>query len=257
MLRNLRRVIFALTTLLLSYATPAQSFDLDAYDALLEKHSKPVNDLARTRVDYAAIAKDPSWKKLVADLAATNPKNLTGRSEKLAFWINAYNILAIDLVAAHYPLESIKDIGSFFSPVWKKPAGRIGGKNYSLDEIEHGIVRPMGDPRAHAAVICASTSCPALRREAWRASTLDAQLDDAMQTWIADPGKGLTIDRARSQITLSKIFDWFREDFAAAGGVIDFVTHYARDEDRAWLTQNATRASISYFDYDWTVNAIR
>jgi hypothetical protein len=115
----------------------------------------------------------------------------------------------------------------------------------------------MGDPRAHAAVICASTSCPALRREAWRAATLDTQLDDAMQIWIADPGKGFAIDRARPQITLSKIFDWFREDFAAAGCVNDFVSRYAKYEDRAWLAQNATRASITYFDYDWTVNAIR
>ena len=106
-----------------------------------------------------------SRKKLVASLAASDPSALRGRDEQLAFWSNAYNILAMDLVVEHAPEQSIKDIGSLFFPVWKKPAGKIGGKTYSLDEIEHGIVRPLGDPRAHVAVICASLSCPPLRRE--------------------------------------------------------------------------------------------
>jgi hypothetical protein len=251
------KLFLVLGAMVLPYVAPAQSLDLDAYDALLEEHARSVPDLARTRVDYAAIAADPNWKKLVESLAASKPGSLERRFEKLAFWINAYNILAIDLVANYYPIESIKDIGSVFNPVWKKPAGRIDGKDYSLDEIEHGIVRPMGDPRAHAAVVCASTSCPALRREAWRAEMLDAQLDDAMRLWVRDTGKGLAIDRARAQITLSRIFDWFEEDFAPFGGAIAFVSRYASDEDRAWLSQNASSTSIRYFDYDWRVNASR
>jgi hypothetical protein len=256
MIRLVRFRIWALSAALLCGAAPAQGLDLDLYDELLERHTQSVSDLARTRVDYVAIAKDPNWKQLVASLASAKPAELTSRSEKLAFWINAYNILAIDLVANHYPLRSIRDIGSVFSPVWKKSAGQIDGKSYSLDEIEHGIVRPMGDPRAHAAVICASTSCPELRREAWRAQALDAQLDEAMRTWIADPGKGLAIDRGRSRITLSKVFDWFDEDFEAAGGAVAFAARYAEDGDRDWLRENASRASISYFDYDWSVNAL-
>ena len=145
-------------------ALPAVALDEVLYVKLLRQHTREVNDLARVRVDYAAIARSADWKKLVASLAATDPETLRTRNERLAFWVNAYNILAIDLVAANYPLESIRDIGSFFSPVWKREGGRIGGKPYSLDEIEHEIVRPMGDPRAHAAVICASTSCPAVYR---------------------------------------------------------------------------------------------
>jgi hypothetical protein len=255
---QLARFGFAvLVTVTLCTPATAQSLDLVLYDDLLDRHTKVVDDLARTRVDYVAIGNDSNWKKLVASLAASKPSELVGESEKRAFWINAYNILAIDLVTDHYPLESIRDIGSFFSPVWKKPAGLIDGKRYSLDEIEHGIVRPMGDPRAHAAVICASTSCPALRREAFRAKTLDTQLDDAMRRWVADPGKGLSIDRARLQITLSKVFDWFAGDFDAVGGPIAFVASYAKEEDRMWLIENASRASIRYFDYDWRVNVVR
>jgi hypothetical protein len=251
-----RTALLALATLLAS-AAPALALDLELYDSLLAKHTKEVRDLARTRVDYRAIAKDPEWKRLIASLAASKPGALRTKYEKLAFWINAYNILAIDLVAKNHPLESIKDIGSIFSPVWKKPAGKIGAKPYSLDEIEHDIVRKLGDPRPHAAVICASTSCPALRREAFRADEIDAQLDDAMRIWMADTGKGLAIDRARNRVMLSKIFDWFEEDFETSGGALAFATRYASEADRKWLEQNAARASVSYFDYDWRVNALR
>jgi len=117
-------------------------------------------------------------------------------------------------------------------------------------------VRPLGDPRTHAVVVCASTSCPALPREPLAAARLDAQLDAAMRQWLADPGKGLRIDRAANTIHLSKIFDWFEGDFAKAGGVIAFVTHYAPDGDREWLRANGATARREFFDYDWAVNAL-
>jgi len=126
----------------------------------------------------------------------------------------------------------------------------------TLDEIEHGIVRPLGDPRTHSVVVCASTSCPALPREPLRAALLDAQLDAAMRRWLADPEKGLRIDRARDAVHLSKIFDWFEEDFAKAGGVLAFAARYAPDADREWLRAHAATARIEYFDYDWAVNAL-
>jgi hypothetical protein len=235
---------------------PVAAFDEALYASLLEQHTREVEDLARTRVDYAALARSEAWKRLVASLAASDPEALRTREEKLSFWINAYNVLAIDLVTRNRPVDSIKDVGSFFSPVWGLEAGRIGGRAYSLDEIEHGIVRPMGDPRVHAAVICASTSCPALRREPFTAARLDAQLDDAMRTWMADPDKGLRVDRERRTVRLSKIFDWFEEDFEAAGGALRFAARYAPEDARRWIEANADRARVAYFDYDWRVNAL-
>jgi hypothetical protein len=235
----------------------ATALDEALYAKLLEQHTHEVRDLARTRVDYAAIAPSADWKKLVASLAATDPKTLTTRNQQLAFWINAYNILAIDLVAKSYPVESIRDIGSIFSPVWKHEAGRIQGRPYSLDQIEHEIVRPMGDPRSHAAVICASTSCPALRREPFSAARLDTQLDDAMRIWMADPGKGLKLDRSSNTIHLSKIYDWFDEDFEPEGGAVKFAARYAPEATRRWIEANTARADVEYFDYDWRVNGIR
>jgi Protein of unknown function, DUF547 len=241
----------------LALAAPAAAAYYETiYARVLERHTRPVADLARVRVDYPAIAASQDWRRLLTSLASADLAALDSREQQIAFWVNAYNILAIDLVAAHYPIESIRDIGSLLRPVWKRPAGTVGGRERTLDEIEHEIIRPFGDPRTHAVVICASTSCPALPREPLSAERLDAQLDAAMRQWLADPGKGLRIDRTANTIQLSKIFDWFEEDFAKAGGVLAFVTRYAPDTDREWLRTHAATARIDYFDYDWGVNAI-
>ena len=236
--------------------SPGMAIDLNLYTALLKDHTRETSDLAAVRVDYASLRTDPRWKRLVASLEASDPKSLHDRNEQLAFWFNAYNILAIDLVVTHAPRGSIKDIGSLFSPVWKKSAGTIAGKAYTLDEIEHEIVRPMGDPRAHAAVICASLSCPPLLREPWRAQRLDAQLDAQVRVWLTHPEKGLRLNRAKKTLYLSRIFQWFAEDFEARGGVLAFVTEYAPESDAAWLRSHGAGVRIRYLDYDWKLNAL-
>jgi len=241
----------------IAFAAPAAAFYYETiYARVLEHHTRPVADLARVRVDYSAIAASADWRRLLTSLATADLSGLRSREEQIAFWVNAYNILAIDLVATHYPVASIRDLGSLLRPVWKRTAGTIAGRERTLDEIEHEIVRPFGDPRTHAVVICASTSCPALPREPIRAERLDAQLDAAMRQWLADPGKGLRIDRSANTVWLSKIFDWFEEDFAKAGGVLAFVARFAPEPDREWLRAHAATAEIEYFDYDWKVNAL-
>jgi len=245
------RICILLTGLAL--AAPAAALDDELYARILDRYTREVDDLARTRVDYRGLTRSPDWPRLIASLEASEPARLATRDAQLAFWIDAYNILAIDTIVSHYPVDGIRDVGSLFRPVWKRSAGTIGGESYSLDRIEHGIIRPLGDPRTHAAVICASTSCPALRREPWRAEHLDAQLDDAMRRWMADPGKGLRIDRAAQTVTLSKIFDWFEQDFEAAGGPLAFAARYAPPDARAWLESHPD-ARVEYFDYDWSAN---
>lgn len=236
-------------------ALPAFAFDEALYANLLEQHSRAVDDLAGVRVDYAALSRSPEWQRLIASLDAADPSALDGREEELAFWIDVYNALAIDVVARNWPVGSIRDVGSLFSPVWKRPAGSVGGRTVTLDEVEHEIIRPLGDPRAHAAVVCASTSCPSLRREPYTPERLDAQLDGATRAWLADPGKGLRIDRAANTVHLSKIFDWFPEDFEAAGGALAFAARHATGEDAAWLRAHPD-ARVAYLDYDWDVNAL-
>ena len=155
---------------------PALGFDLERYAALLERHSAEVEDLARVRVDYAALSASSEWTALVADLAAQNPAALADREHKLAFWINAYNILAIDLVVRNYPIESLRELGSFFSPVWKRPAGEIGGREYTLDEIEHQILRPIRRTarsrgnRVCIGLVSGPTAAAVSRRDAGRAA---------------------------------------------------------------------------------------
>ncbi len=233
---------------------PAQPDWTARWARLLDRHTRSVDAKVGTRVDYRALSAEPAWPLLLAEIDAVDPRQITTRDEQLAFWINVYNVFAIDVVLNHHPVESIKDVGSFFRPVWKRPAGRIAGREYSLDEVEHEILRPLGEPRIHGAIVCASVSCPDLRREPYRAETLDAQLDDNMRAWLARPEKGLALDRDRRELTLSPIFDWFEDDFAASGGVLAVATRYAPEAERQWLEGNRRDVEIEYFDYDWRLN---
>jgi hypothetical protein len=251
----------AITCLLLAAATPqpasaADPFDELLYAGLLSRHTEAVADTAGTRVDYRGLRASSDWKRLVGNLARARPEDLRSRDERLAFWINAYNVLAIDVVLQHYPVESIKDAGGFLTPVWKIDAGKVGGRTVTLHEIEHEILRPMGEPRIHAAIVCASTSCPSLAREPFTAARLDAQLDAALGVFLADPRKGLAVDRQAGEVRLSKIFDWFEEDFEDRGGVLAVVAAHAPEGDRSWLAGPGRYARVSYFEYDWQLNEL-
>ncbi len=250
----LRSWIPSLVAAVLATAAGAEALDEALYARLLERHTREVPDAARTRVDYAGLTGSADWRRLVANLGRTRPDALADRDARLAYWINVYNILTIDLVLQHYPVDGIRDIGHLLRPVWKRPAGRIAGRRYSLDEIEQRILRPLGEPRIHAAIVCASVSCPALRRQPFATSQLDAQLDAALRGWLANPEKGLRIDRTTGTLWLSRIFKWFEEDFEAQGGMIPFIAPHLGDRDRAWLERHGAGASIEYLDYDWSLN---
>lgn len=227
---------------------------LELYKALLQEHTEATVDVVQTRVHYKALERDPRWGQLVKGLASTDPKQLSSREERLAYWINAYNIFAIDLVLSGYPLGSIKDLGSFFSPVWEVPAGKLGGRKYTLEEIEHEILRPMGEPRIHSAIVCASISCPPLARTPFEAEMIDAQLDSILRAWLTNSKKGLRLDRANETLHLSKVFDWFESDFEATGGLIHFLLPHMATEDANWLRTHRADVDIEYFDYDWGLN---
>ncbi len=238
-------------------APSAQAIDLDGYAELLDQHTYAVDDTAMRRIDYEALRRSADWERLIRSLETTRLDQLTTQRDELAFWINAYNILAIDLVRRSAPVESIRDLGSFFRPVWDREAGTIDGRSYSLGEIEHEILRPLGDPRIHAAIVCASTSCPSLRAEPYHASRLDEQLDEAVRTFLASSSKGLRVDQQRNTVRLSRIFDWFEEDFEPRGGVIDFVQHYAPEPSRQWLAGRRDVLHLEYFEYDWRLNGLK
>lgn len=244
-------------------ASPAMAggFDHATWARMLETHTRAVSDPAGTRVDYVGLGADPRWRPFVEDLARRSPP--ADRLGRMAFWIDTYNVLAIDMVVRHWPVESIRDAGSFFRRVWWLDAGTVDGRVVSLHEIEHETLRPMGDPRIHMAIVCASTSCPSLMRTPFSAGDHDALLDAAVGRFLGDRRKGLRVDRNADGIEISRIFKWFGSDFDAQGGPIGFITRHLDDApsldetDREWLRGAGQDARIGYFDYDWSVNALR
>lgn len=247
MMRKLLTVLLA-GQLWFADTVRAEEPDWSAYKTVLTRVEPGTkNSVKLTLVDYAGIKADGSLDKAYQALAGFDISRLAGHEEQLAFYINAYNILALKTVADHWPVESIKDVGGLFSPVWDKPAGELGGKTVSLGEVEHKILRPMGEPRIHLAIVCASVSCPDLRDEPYTAAQLPAQLDDQAQRFLNNPGKGLRINK--DSLSVSQIFDWFETDFAAGGGVKTFLKHY-----RADLPELKLKTDIGY---DWSVNSSR
>jgi len=238
----------ALTALLvLSFNTFATEPDWSAYAEVLKSVSPGTkNDVKLTLVDYQVLKENGKLEAAYQLLSSFPVKNLSNKKEKLAFYINAYNILALKMVVDHWPLDSIKDVGSLISPVWGKSAGSIDGETVSLDDIENKILRPLGEPRIHFAIVCASVSCPDLRNTPYTASNLNAQLDEQIQQFLSNADKGLRI--GNESIQISKIFDWFGKDFKPVGGVEAFIRRYRSDLPQLPLKEN--------INYDWDVNGI-
>ena len=225
------------------------------YDALLRQF---VRDGV---VDYTGLsARRDELQGYLRALAATDPDALS-RDEQAALWINAYNAFTLELMLEYLGrIDGIKDISS--GKRWKHERWDVGGTRYSLDQIEHEILRPRGDARVHFALVCASVSCPDLRAEAYVGATLDAQLDDAARHFLADTSKGLRTAMESGffggddpTLYLSKIFDWFEEDFEGDGqDVVDFVLRYAPAEDAAFIRRHRDDLDVDHMDYDWSLN---
>jgi hypothetical protein len=250
----------------------AQAFDPThgAWTALLRKQVRLLRGGQATQVAYAGLAADRAALKAYLDsLSAVTPATFGGwgKAERQAFLINAYNAFTVELILGKYPeLKSIKDLGSVFSSPWKpKWIPLLGGK-VSLDDIEHAMLRKRGDyddPRVHFAVNCASIGCPALREEAFVAARLDAQMDEQAQRFLSDRTRN-RYNVQRGRLELSKIFDWYGEDFrlghrgiaslaAFAGRYADQLADAPADRERI----RAGSVDIAFIDYDWALNDVR
>lgn len=234
--------------------SPALAFDFSGWDTLLKKYVAPktIDGVMLNAVDYKKLGKDPIYKMLIKDLEITSLSQLKTREDKLVFWMNTYNVMAAKMVLDHYPVKSIRDAGSFFRKVWKKDVGTVAGKTRTLNDIEHEILRKMGEPRIHVAIVCASVSCPDLRPEAYTVKDMDRQLDEQFTSFLANSKKGLRLDGKKNRLYLSSIFDWFEEDFEAKGGVITFLTPFAPESVRSKMKSKGLK--ISYLDYNWGLN---
>lgn len=254
----------------LAFALPASAaFDHRHADwnELLARHVAWQAGGHESKVDYAGMKRDRALLgKYLATVTAVRETEFVGwsKAQQLAFLINAYNAFTVELILTRYPdLESIRDFGFVFNNPWKKKFFTLFGREQSLDGIEHGMIRADGaynDPRIHMAVNCASIGCPALRPEAYVAERLDAQLDDQVVRFLSDRTRN-RYNRDRHVLEVSKIFDWYREDFSKGWRGIDslpaFLARYATELADRREDQQAVRAGqvkIRYLDYDWALN---
>lgn len=185
------------------------------------------------------------------------------RDGAFAYWVNLYNAVTLKVILDNYPVDSIRDIASTgtglfdlkaYTGPWRTKLVTLEGKELSLDDIEHEILRPQfKDPRIHYGVNCASIGCPNLMAKPWTASTLDADLDAAARDYINHP-RGVTV-AGDGRITVSSIYSWFQEDFGGSkAGVLDHLRQYAGPELKKKLEG---KTSYDADDYDWSLNSVK
>lgn len=244
------------------------AFNHEVWDNLLQKHVRVTDNGKATQVDYQGLAESRSALSGYLESLGTISQaqfDAWPKPDQLAFLINAYNGWTVELILSRYPdLSSIKDLGSLFQSPWKKKFIPLFGKQLSLDEIEHGLIRGSGrynDPRIHFAVNCASIGCPALRNTAYRGDFLDRQLEEATMLFLADNTRNrLQGDR----LEVSLIFKWYRQDFEKgwrkANSLGEFLALFASSlglsEEQSRQVVNGI-IPIYFLDYDWRLNDLQ
>jgi hypothetical protein len=249
---------------------PAPAGTPEALDPLLARYVVAHPD-GVARVRYAAWQAAPADRAAldhwIAAAAQARPSAMA-RAEAFAFWANLYNALTLQVVLARYPVASIREIRSsgvpfdpkgYFGP-WRTRLVTVEGRRLSLDDIEHGTMRPgFGDPRVHYTLNCASIGCPNLRPRAWRAATLEAELDAAAAEYVNHP-RGVAV-LADGRLHVSSIYRKYRADFGPGEqGVLDHLRRHAGPALAATLAGATPAAAlagpvgIAGDGYDWALN---
>ncbi|UXX80228.1 DUF547 domain-containing protein [Reichenbachiella carrageenanivorans] len=241
-MKNLIVALIAFSPLLLQ----AQPTHKD-FDSLLKKYVD-----AQGGVNYKAFKADEvALNDYLVSMMIEPPTSDWNNDEKLTYWINVYNALTIQLILKYYPIKSIKDIGSaiqipYINTPWDIECFEIeDGKELSLNDIEHGIIRKhFEEPRIHFALVCAAKSCPKLLNEAYDATKLDAQLTAQTKAFLANLNKNKI---SNDRLELSKLFSWYGGDFRKNGTLVDFLNQYSS-------TKINQKTKTSFMDYDWGLN---
>ena len=235
-----------------------KDFDWSQWQTLLESNIKTTTreGIKINGVDYKALRSGRKSKKgfdfVLDKLASFDPTTLSGKA-KLSFWINVYNVGAVKMILDHPGITSINDAVAKPGAVWKTKVISVGGKPYSLDEIENQILRPMGDPRIHFAIVCASVSCPDLVPEIYRPESLDEQLESQVIRMLGNPDKGLSVEPNTRNLKLSRIFQWFEKDFGGTTGIIAFIEQRAKALS---LPGGWHNFKVEFLNYNWNLNKL-
>ncbi|GAB2199453.1 DUF547 domain-containing protein [Sessilibacter sp. MAH4] len=218
---------------------------LDAY--LVSNHPSGIN-----RFNYKAVSKadKSALESYINDLKNTDPREYN-LAEQKAYWINLYNALTVNLILDNYPVKSITKLGGFFSfGPWDKEIITIEGETLTLNNIEHGILRPIWkDNRIHYAVNCASMGCPNLSATAFTAENTEALLDQSAKDYV-NHTRGVKIEGDKMQV--SSIYEWYKVDFGGTdASLIEHLKLYAEPQLQEKLNSFSGKITDSY---DWSLN---
>ena len=197
-------------------------------------------------VDYQSLKNNETiLDNYLTYLQETIPTENWSLNKEKAYWLNTYNAYTIKIILTNYPLKSIRDIKIDGKTAWKIPLIKVGENTYSLDWIEHEILRKKyNDPRIHVGINCASMSCPKLGNFAFSEDNIETALDNLMLEFINNGNRNKISEH---KLELSKIFDWFSIDFTKNGTLIEYINKYAS-------IKVSEKASIKYLTYDWSLN---
>jgi len=215
---------------------PLETPNHEAFNALL------IANVSETGiVDYKGFEENKKLlENYISSLSESLPTNTWTKEDKLAYWMNAYNAMTIDLIIRNYPIKSIKEL----KKPWEQRLWKLGDKWYNLNEIEHQILRKMNEPRIHFGINCASFSCPPLLNEAFNASEVDAQLEKLAIRFINDPQRNSI---TTMNVEISEIFSWFAKDFKQDSSLFEYLNKYSK-------VKIHPKARKKHKKYDWTLN---
>lgn len=229
--------------------------DHAVYDQLLQTY---VN--GDGMVNYAAwCGSDTDRKSLqnyLVRLSQASPAVKASRAGQLAFWINAYNATTIEGILQVYPTSSIRNHTAKVAGynLWKDLPLLVGGKPHSLDAMEHQILRKMGEPRIHFAIVCASVGCPRLMNEAYTPDRIEEQLALNTRDFFSR-SQNFQVDQS-GVMHVSSILDWFGEDFGPTQQAQFTALQQYLPEDAQRMAVNP-RTRLVFQDYDWSLNEQR
>jgi Protein of unknown function, DUF547 len=235
------KILFA--ALIFASASAFAELDHSLYDGVLKAHTKDGS------VNYPAVAADKSYAAYLEQLA-TAPAP-AAKNDKLVFYMNAYNALAMKGILDGKSPSNFVSRHLFF----KSAKFKLANGETNLHNIEHEILRKLDEPRIHFSIVCASSSCPKIRSDAFSNTKLEEQLDDNTRRFINDATRN-RFDKKEKVANLSQIFKWFAEDFEKnAGSVQKFIGKYVSDPEVAKELAN-DGYSVKYLDYSWNLNGM-
>jgi len=236
----MKKLLITIVFLLSSSIFMAQT-EVKVYQSLLKNYIS-----SNGKIDYKGLKKNETILDIYLDyLDKKIPLKKWSSDKAKAYWLNVYNAYTLKLVLDNYPINSLKDIKKENRDAWGISFVKAGGSTYTLDYIEHKILRRWhDDPRIHVGINSASMSGPRFPNFVFTEENTENKLNYLIKVFLNDRSKNKLSPKSPK---ISKIFQWYKEDFTIKGSLISFINKYA-------ITKINQDASIQYLEYDWGLN---